>query len=181
MECKVLYTGEKPGIIRLSIISYLINKDFNKFKEKFIQGDFSKIMRLDLQPSDELESIKRAITLFYEHFDIISSQLKIERKKDIPIINDLINKVKGELHIDVDKTQSTSIDSFDDSKNKEEVIDKNRNNLNKHIIDIYGNESEILINKIKNEFYDLIIDNAYYDNKLEKIVPQNNNTLNKNF
>ena len=180
MECEILYNSNKRGRLRINIISYLRKNDFEQFKSQFMRGDIPQKIRYTLEITDDMKDIQKSAIQFYKDFLAYIDTLIIERPDDENKLIELRDLVKNELFIDVDNTQSASIDSDLELKTQDEVYDKNRANLEKHLQEIYGLESYQILMSIKQDFYDLIIGAAYYDSKTETPVDIDNDILNKN-
>ena len=145
-----------------------------------MRGKVSKETRYTLEASDDINDVHRSVIQFYNDFQEHINTLKDLNPNNIPKLTELQNLVETELHIDVDNTQSASIDSDLELKTQDEVYDKNRASLERHLQEIYGLESYQILTSLKQDFYDLAIGAAYYDSKTETPVEIDNDTLNKN-
>jgi hypothetical protein len=96
------------------------------------------------------------------------------------ILLELLNKIESELHLVVDNTQSTTLESDIESKTQEEIYDKNREDLEEHLKEMYGLDSPTILSMIKSEFYDDINTAVYCDAITGKFVERNNTVLNEN-
>lgn len=150
------------------------------FKSKLLKGSVPKQVRFTLEYSDDLSEANKAIINFYDDLNVITSYLIATNPDYIPAINNLISLIETEFHIDADHTQSASIESDLEIKTKTELQDKNRDNLQEHLKDIYGIESWGIIQGLYQDFYDDVIGAAYYNIKTGEPVDADNKVLNKN-
>lgn len=180
MVCEILYNSSKRSRLKSNILVYLKTNDFERFKSQFIRGNVSKEIRYTLEMSDDINDVHRSVIEFYTDFQAHINNLKDLNPNNIPKLIELQNLVETELHIDVDNTQSASIDSDLELKTQDEVYDKNRASLERHLQEIYGLESYQILMSLKQDFYDLAIGAAYYDSKTETPVEIDNDILNKN-
>lgn len=181
MQCDILYNSSNIGKLRIAINAYLKNGNFNMFKSFFLRGSLPKELRVTLKSSDDLEDVQRSIISFYNDVRTITDQLIAQNPDNIPTITNLLSQIETEFHIDADETQSASSESDSEVKTLDELHDANRRNLLEHLKDIYGLESYELIKSLDQDFYDLVIEAAYYNSKTGESVNISNKTLNKNF
>lgn len=181
MQCDILYNSTNIGKLRIAVNAYLKSKNFKMFKSFFLRGALPKELRVTLKSSDDLSDVQKSVIAFYEDLKTITDNIMAQNPDHIPTITNLLSQVETEFHIDADETQSASIESDSEVKTLNELHDSNRNNLLEHLKDIYGLESYDLIKSLDQDFYDLIIEAAYYNSKTGESVSISNKTLNKNF
>lgn len=180
MQCEILYSSNKIGLLRGAIQVYLKTKNFDMFKAKFLRGTMPKETRFTLTYHDDLSVAHKSVIQFYEDLRTITDHIQIANPDTIPSITQLISLVETEFHIDADETQSASIETDLEVKTQDEVYDKNRESLIKHLEDIYGLGSFGIIQALDQDFYDSIIEAAYYNSRTGESVDMTPEILNDN-
>lgn len=180
MQCNILYDG-KSAPLRRAVQAYLRTKDFDRFKSTFLRGGpLPQEVRYTLKPTDTPSDIHKSIITFYNDLLDAAEGFSARDPKDIPTINKLLSLVEKEFHIDADTTQSASDEADIETKTREELYDNNRGNLQSHLSEIYGNESFGLLKSLEQDFYDAIVEAAYYNSHTGEAVSINNKLLNAN-
>lgn len=180
MQCEIIYSSNKIGQLKSSVVVYLKTKNFDLFKSRLLRGSIPSETRFTLRYSDDLSEINKSVIEFYRDLQTITDRLAADNPDNIPTINQLLSQIETEFHIDADETQSASIESDLEVKTSQEGYDKNRNNLQEHLKEIYGVESYDILMTLDQEFYDSIMEAAYHNSKTGESVDINNDTLNKN-
>ena len=180
MQCEILYSSNKIGLLRGAIQVYLKTKNFDMFKAKFLRGSMPKETRFTLTYHDDLSMAHKSVIQFYEDLRTITDHIQIANPDAIPSITQLISLVETEFHIDADETQSASIETDLEVKTQDELYDKNRESLIKHLEDIYGLGSFGIIQALDQDFYDSIIEAAYYNSRTGESVDMTPEILNNN-
>lgn len=180
MQCEIIYSSNKIGQLKSSVVVYLKTKNFDLFKSRLLRGSIPSETRFTLRYSDDLSEINKSVIEFYRDLQTITDRLAADNPDNIPTINQLLSQIETEFHIDADETQSASIESDLEVKTSQEEYDKNRNNLQEHLKEIYGVESYDILMTLDQEFYDSIMEAAYHNSKTGESVDINNDTLNKN-
>lgn len=180
-DCNILYTSDNKGKLASNIKKISNNKISKEdFKSSFITGSIPKETRISVEKTDNLSNLEKSIIEFYNDFDDIVNTLKTSNPDKSIILDELKEYIITELHIEADNTQSVSILEDNEIKTQGEILDKNKNNLNKHLDEIYGVGSVGIKNLVKSTFADLIYSAAYCDRKTGEIINMRDDILNKN-
>lgn len=177
MSCEIKYDSLRKGDLESSIGAYLELRDFELFKEDFLEGEFPKDMTFTMKVTDSSSDIHKAIITFYEDFQTLKENF-IREKADETILDELEAKILSEFHIEADLTQSVS--DGDDNQTIQEFEDTNTANLQAHLKEIYGPGSYGIIKKLNQDVYDALIGAAYYESQSGDIIEMTNEVLNKN-
>lgn len=180
MACEILYSRDKIAALRQGFMIYTKTQNFDMFKARFIRGIMPKEIRVSVRYSDDLNDIQKSIITFYEDLQKIAQNYQLQNPEKASLATKLLSLVETEFHIDADNTQSASIESDVEIKTAQEQADKYRGNLEAHLSDIYGMESFDLLKSLEQDFYDMIIEAAYYNSHTGESVNINPKILNKN-
>ena len=180
MACEILYSRDKIAALRQGFMIYTKTQNFDMFKARFIRGIMPKEIRVSVRYSDDLNDIQKSIITFYEDLQKIAQNYQLQNPEKASLATKLLSLVETEFHIDADNTQSASIESDVEIKTAQEQADKYRGNLEAHLSEIYGIESFDLLKSLEQDFYDMIIEAAYYNSHTGDSVNINPKILNKN-
>lgn len=182
--CEVLYRKGDKGTLLVSVDSYLETKSFAIFKSDLVRGEIPKEVRVTVNQQDSDEDIHKTLrTLYTDLYEIVVDRIR-QQPSNEPVLMKLLQEVENKFHIDVDRTQSTSIDSDEETnrtiKNKDELFDVNRNNLRKHYDEIYGLGAYDITMSLEQDFYDYIMEVAYHNIRTGESVEIKDSVLNSN-
>ena len=180
MSCNILYSSKDRAKLRTAVQVYLATKNLTIFKTKFLRGEMPKEVRFTLTATDDSTEVQKSIIEFHEDLSMIVDYLKVTDPKTIPDLSRLMTFIDTEFHIDADETQSASIEEDLEVKTQQEVYDSNRESLSKHLDEIYGLGSYDLIQSLDQDFYDAIIESAYYNSRTGESVNMTQDELNTN-
>ena len=136
MQCEIIYSSNKIGQLKSSVVVYLKTKNFDLFKSRLLRGSIPSETRFTLRYSDDLSEINKSVIEFYRDLQTITDRLAADNPDNIPTINQHLSQIETDFHIDADETQSASIESDLEVKTSQEEYDKNRNNLQEHLKEI---------------------------------------------
>ena len=180
MACEILYSRENIAKLRQAFTIYTKTENFDMFKARFLRGVMPKEIRVTARYSDDLSDIQKLVVTFYEDLQKIAQNYQLQNPEKASLATKLLSLVETEFHIDADNTQSASIESDVEIKTAQEQADKYRGNLEAHLSEIYGMESFDLLKSLEQDFYDMIIEAAYYNSHTGDSVNINPKILNKN-
>lgn len=180
MACEILYNRENIAKLRQAFTIYTKTENFDMFKSRFLRGVMPKEIRVTARYSDDLSDIQKLVVTFYEDLQKIAQNYQLQNPEKASLAVKLLSLVETEFHIDADNTQSASIESDVEIKTAQELADKYRGNLEAHLGEIYGMESFDLLKSLEQDFYDMIIEAAYYNSHTGDSVNINPKILNKN-
>lgn len=180
MACEILYSRDKIATLRQAFMIYTKTQNFDMFKSRFMRGIMPKEIRVSVRYSDDLNDVQKSVITFYEDLQKIAQNYQLQNPEKASLATKLLSLVETEFHIDADNTQSASIESDNELKTAQEQADKYRGNLEAHLSDIYGMESFDLLKSLEQDFYDMIIEAAYYNSHTGDSVNINPKILNKN-
>ena len=180
MACEILYNRDKVKALNQAFMMYTKTQNFNAFKSRFIRGEMPKEIRVSVRYSDDLSDVQKSVITFYENLQQIAQRYQLLNPEKASLATNLLSLVKTEFHIDADNTQSASIESDVEIKTAQELADKYRGNLEAHLGEIYGMESFELLKSLEQDFYDMVIEAAYYNSHTGDSVNINPKVLNKN-
>ena len=180
MACEILYNRENIAKLRQAFTIYTKTENFDMFKSRFLRGIMPKEIRVTPRYSDDLSDIQKLVITFYEDLQKIAQNYQLQNPEKASLAIKLLSLVETEFHIDADNTQSVSIESDVEIKTAEELADKYRGNLEAHLSEIYGLESFELLKSLEQDFYDMVIETAYYNSHTGDSVNVNPKILNKN-
>jgi hypothetical protein len=180
MACEILYNRENIAKLRQAFTIYTKTENFDMFKSRFLRGVMPKEIRVTARYSDDLSDIQKLVVTFYEDLQKIAQNYQLQNPEKASLAIKLLSLVETEFHIDADNTQSASIESDVEIKTAQELADKYRGNLEAHLGEIYGMESFDLLKSLEQDFYDMIIEAAYYNSHTGDSVNINPKILNKN-
>lgn len=183
-NCEILYKEGDLGTLLVNVNAYIKTGSFKVFKSGLIRGDVPQEVRVTMYKTDDESEIHTSLRALYTGLQkIVSDKIK-ENYQNEPILLKLLQEVENKFHIDVDRTQSTSIDSDEETnrtvKNKDELYDNNKNNLRKHYDDIYGLGSFDIIMSLEQDFYDYMMEVAYHNIRTGEGVEIKDSVLNEN-
>lgn len=180
MACEILYNRENIAKLRQAFTIYTKTGNFDMFKSRFLRGVMPKEIRVTARYSDDLSDIQKLVVTFYEDLQKIAQNYQLQNPEKASLAIKLLSLVATEFHIDADNTQSASIESDVEIKTAQELADKYRGNLEAHLGEIYGMESFELLKSLEQDFYDMVIEAAYYNSHTGDSVNINPKVLNKN-
>lgn len=180
MACEILYNRENIAKLRQAFTIYTKTENFDMFKSRFLRGVMPKEIRVTARYSDDLSDIQKLVVTFYEDLQKIAQNYQLQNPEKASLAVKLLSLVETEFHIDADNTQSASIESDVEIKTAQELADKYRGNLEAHLGEIYGMESFELLKSLEQDFYDMVIEAAYYNSHTGDSVNINPKVLNKN-
>jgi hypothetical protein len=180
MACEILYNRENIAKLRQAFTIYTKTENFDMFKSRFLRGVMPKEIRVTARYSDDLSDIQKLVVTFYEDLQKIAQNYQLQYPEKASLAIKLLSLVETEFHIDADNTQSASIESDVEIKTAQELADKYRGNLEAHLGEIYGLESFELLKSLEQDFYDMVIEAAYYNSHTGDSVNINPKVLNKN-
>lgn len=180
MACEILYSRDKIAALRQAFMIYTKTQNFNMFKSRFVRGTMPKEIRVSVRSTDDLNDVQKSVITFYEDLQKIAQNYQLQNPEKSSLATKLLSLVETEFHIDADNTQSASIESDTETKTEQEQADKYRGNLEAHLSEIYGMESFDLLKSLEQDFYDMIVEAAYYNSHTGDSVNINPKILNKN-
>ena len=162
--------------LRLTILAYFKGKDmFSNIINNAANAARVKLTTLD-------DNTQEAFRKFNDAFEVALQSLLSKGKITIEQANQIKSKVLDSLNIELDEHQedNTSDDNADSIKDKNELIDINQNNLQNHLVELYGEDSYSIINSLKSQFSDSITNSAFFNIITKNPVLRSNVVLNQN-
>lgn len=182
-NCEILYKGE-IGEIRRALKRYLKDANEEVLFQKFIKGSFPKQTRFTKTNLDESDDIQRSIKQFSNDLDSVIEALILNSPQSESSLRKVQQSIQERLHIDLDESQSGSIQESSDSieaKTVTELRDLNTSNLLEHFKEIYGAGSYRILRDLKESFGDDTTAAGYWNVNTGQTVTRNDQSLNKNF
>ena len=182
MKCEILYQSNvnNKNALKRGVLIYLKTNDFVRFKDQYLKGKLPKETIFNFTELDSASEIHNSVQAFYKDVIEIIDEFTAGNPELLTKLTTFLGLIETEFHIEADQTQSASSETDIEIKTQEEYYDKNKNNLDKHINEIYGRGSYDIIKTLEQSFQDFIIGAAYYDISTGQIVNMTDSVLNKN-
>ena len=182
MKCEILYQSNvnNKNALKRGVLIYLKTNDFVRFKDQYLKGKLPKETIFNFTELDSASEIHNSVQAFYKDVIEIIDEFTAGNPELLTKLTTFLGLIETQFHIEADQTQSASSETDIEIKTQEEYYDKNKNNLDKHINEIYGRGSYDIIKTLEQSFQDFIIGAAYYDISTGQIVNMTDSVLNKN-
>ena len=171
--------------MQMAINQFFRTKSFDSFcntispKLKTLKTRFVK------EASDELSDIEQANHDFISLFESVGYGLVVSHEQQAAF-NDLRNQLNS-LLIETDHSQlgsandpNSDMDSGEDLKDNNEILDTNRGILQEHLLEIYGPGSSYILSRLNDNFLDSVLGAAYWNPNSGETPVQNKYVLNRN-
>lgn len=138
--------------------------------------------RYKLSTLDSNDEIQNRIKEFNDAFDDAVILAVGNGKMTQAEANTIKSIVFESLNVELDEHQSdkSSDDKEDTIKDKNEILDTNSSNLEKHLAEIYGTSAYAITTALKDKFSESITDSAFFNIVTKQPVLRSNKVLNKN-